>query len=140
EHQGILPGNVLCLTCTNKATENLQLRIRRALSGIGLPDGEEPTIANYHGFAAQILERHGLLAGIEPGQRVLTPAQRTELCARVLETMTFDHVPAEWQPSLVSKILELDEQAANHRVDPAAVIGFNVQRLEQLAAHRSDAA
>ena len=62
------------------------------------------------------------------------------MCARVLETMTFDHVPAEWQPSLVSKILELDEQAANHRVDPAAVIGFNVQRLEQLTAHRSDAA
>ena len=30
-HPGVLPGTVLCLTFTNKATENLMLRIRRAL-------------------------------------------------------------------------------------------------------------
>ncbi len=139
-HPGVLPGDMLCLTFTNKATENLVLRIRRALAGLALPEGEEPTIANYHGFAAQILDRHGLLAGIEPGQRVLTPAQRVELCARVLDEMTFEHVPAEWQPSVIAKILELDEQAANHRVDPARIIEFNEERLEALAQHRSDRA
>jgi DNA helicase-2/ATP-dependent DNA helicase PcrA len=137
-HEGVLPGNVLCLTFTNKATENMQIRIRRALAGLDLPEGEEPTIANYHGFAAQVLDRHGLLAGIEPGQRVLTPAQRTELCARVLDEMVFEHVAAEWQPSVVSKILELDEQAANHRVDPAAIIGFNELRLKALEEYRSE--
>src|SRR4051794_14838929 len=26
---GVMPGNVLCLTYTNKATENLRLRVRR---------------------------------------------------------------------------------------------------------------
>ncbi len=60
DHPGVLPGNMLCLTFTNKATENLFLRIRRALSGLDLPEGEEPTIANYHGFASQVVERHGL--------------------------------------------------------------------------------
>jgi ATP-dependent DNA helicase UvrD/PcrA len=140
DHPGVLPGNVLCLTFTNKATENLVLRIRRALHGLDLAEGEEPTIANYHGFAAQILERHGLLAGIEPNQRVLTSAQRTELCARVLEDMTFEHVGAEWQPSLVSKILELADQASNHRRDPDEIIAFNQDRLEALAKHRSDSA
>ena len=137
---GVLPGNVLCLTFTNKATENLVLRIRRALHGLDLPEGEEPTIANYHGFAAQILERHGLLAGIEPSQRILTPAQRTELCARVLEDMTFEHVSAEWQPSLVQKILELADQAANHRREPDEIVEFNRQRLEVLAQHRTESA
>src|SRR5690348_10390167 len=39
DHGGALPGNVLCLTFTTKATENLQLRIRRALAGLDLPDG-----------------------------------------------------------------------------------------------------
>src|SRR5207247_4864142 len=100
DHPGVLPGNVLCLTFTNKATENLVFRVRTALAGLDLPEGEEPTIANYHGFAAQVLERHGLLAGIEPGQRILTQAQRTELCARVLDDMSFQYVGAEWQPSL----------------------------------------
>ncbi len=140
DHPGVLPGNVLCLTFTNKATENLTLRIRRALQGLDLAEGEEPTIANYHGFAAQILERHGLLAGIEPGQRILTPAQRTELCARVLDDMAFEHVSAEWQPSVVAKILELADQAANHRRDPSEIIAFNEERLKQLAEHRSDRA
>src|SRR5438094_2397661 len=42
DHAGALPGSVLCLTFTNKATENLSLRIRRALSGLDLPEGEEP--------------------------------------------------------------------------------------------------
>src|SRR6266536_2567570 len=140
DHLGVLPGNVLCLTFTNKATENLPLRIRRALQGLDLAEGEEPTIATYHGFAAQILERHGLLAGIEPGQRILTPAQRTELCARVLDDMAFEHVSAEWQPSVVAKILELADQAANHRRDPSEIIAFNEERLKQLAEHRSDRA
>jgi DNA helicase-2/ATP-dependent DNA helicase PcrA len=137
DHEGVLPGNVLCLTFTNKATENLILRIRRALQSLLLAEGEEPTIVNYHGFAAQILERHGLLAGIEPNQRILTPAQRTELCARVLEDMTFEHVSAEWQPSLLTKILDLADQAANHRVDPKRIIEFNESRLDALAQDRS---
>jgi DNA helicase-2/ATP-dependent DNA helicase PcrA len=140
DHAGVLPGNVLCLTFTNKATENLTLRVRRALSVLELPEGEEPAIQNYHGFAAQVLERHGLLAGVEPGQRVLTPAQRSELCARVLDEMRFRHVHAEWQPSLVSKILELADQAANHRVTPERIIAFNEARLDQLKAYRSDSA
>src|SRR5438105_1959936 len=112
---GVLPGNVLCLTFTNKATEHLTLKIRRALRHLDLPEGEEPTILNYHGFAAQILERHGLLAGMEPGQRILSSAQRSELCARVLDQMTFQYVSAEWQPTLIDKILALVDQAADHR-------------------------
>ncbi|MFL5768004.1 MAG: ATP-dependent DNA helicase [Actinomycetota bacterium] len=140
DHEGVLPGNVLCLTFTNKATENLTLRIRSALGHLDLPEGEEPEVLNYHGFAAQILERHGLLAGIEPGQRILTAAQRNELCARVLEEMTFDHARAEWQPSLIQNILDLSDQAANHRIDPLTVVGFNEQRrdkLKQLKSTRS---
>src|SRR5204863_2659789 len=134
------PGNVLCLTFTNKATENLLLRVRRALSHLDLPEGEEPEVLNYHGFAAQIVERHGLLVGIEPGQRVLSPAQRSELCARVLDRMEFDHMAAEWQPSVVGKILELADQAANHCVELQRVIEFNEARLHELSAFRSDKA
>jgi ATP-dependent DNA helicase UvrD/PcrA len=140
DHPGVLPGNVLCLTFTNKATENLMLRVRRSLGHLELPEGEEPEILNYHGFAAQIVERHGLMVGIEPGQRVLSPAQRSELCARVLDRMTFDHMAAEWQPSVVGKILELADQAADHCVDLGRLIEFNQGRLEQLSAYRTDKA
>jgi DNA helicase-2/ATP-dependent DNA helicase PcrA len=137
---GVLPGNVLCLTFTNKATENLRLRVRRALAQLELEEGEEPEIANYHGFAADLLERHGMLAGVEPGQRILTSAQRAELCGRVLDLMTFDHVKTEWQPSVISNILELYDQAQNHLVTPAQIVAHTEERLAALADHRSDRA
>jgi DNA helicase-2/ATP-dependent DNA helicase PcrA len=138
QDQGVLPGNVLCLTFTNKATDNLRLRVRRALSSLDLPEGEEPEISNYHGFAAALLERYGVLAGFEPGARVLTQAQRAELCSRVLDRMTFEHASATWQPSLVAKILELDEQAQNHRVSPVQVQAYVSARLELLKNARSN--
>jgi DNA helicase-2/ATP-dependent DNA helicase PcrA len=137
-HSGVLPGNVLCLTFTVKATENLTLRVRRALSSIDLPEGEEPTVLNYHQFASEVLERYGLLGGIEPGQRVLSAAQRTELCARVLDEQTFTDVKAEWQPTLIDNILTLADQMANHRLQPRDVIAFNRQRLEDLREYRNE--
>src|SRR5947208_8236521 len=138
DHDGVAPGSVLCLTFTNKATEHLVHRVRRALSTLDLPEGEEPEILNYHSFAAQVLDRYGLLEGIEPGQRVLTPAQRSELCARVLDRMSFEHVSAEWQPSVVGSILDLAQQAADHCVDLDSIDEFNHEkRLAALQEYRS---
>ncbi|HEX6231367.1 MAG TPA: ATP-dependent DNA helicase [Actinomycetota bacterium] len=138
--EGVWPGNVLCLTFTNKATEHLVVKIRRALAVLELDEGEEPEVMNYHGFAQQVLERYGMLDGIEPGQRVLTPAQRVELCGRVLDLMPFEHLTTQWQPTIVGNILELADQAQNHLVEPEEIVRFNERRLEELATHRSDRA
>jgi len=126
---GVLPGNVLALTFTVKATDNLRSRIRRALSGIELSLGEEPEILNYHALAAQVIDRYGILAGIESGRRVLSQAQRVSIAGRVLDEMSFDHVKTEWQPSVVDKILNLDGQIANHLVEPDEVVAFVEERL-----------
>lgn len=131
DHDGVLPGSILCLTFTNKATENLILRVRRALAGLDLPEGEEPEIMNYHGLAAQILERHGLMAGFESGRRIVTPAQRAELAARVLDRVTFQHVKAEWQPTLITKILNLSDQLANHCVTAEESIAHDEANLDR---------
>jgi DNA helicase-2/ATP-dependent DNA helicase PcrA len=129
---GVLPGNVLALTFTVKATDNLRSRIRRALTGVELAQGEEPEILNYHGLAAQVIDRYGILAGVESGRRVLSQAQRVTLAGRVLDEMSFEHVKTEWQPSVVDKILNLDGQIANHLVDPDDVVGFVESRLPVL--------
>ena len=138
DHDGVLPGNVLCLTFTNKATENLALRIRRALATLHLDPGEEPEILNYHGFASEVLERHGMRIGIEPGQQIVSPAQRTELAARVLDRTTFTHLGTRWQPTIVANILALDEQLQNHLVEPEDVIAHVESKLDKLKAARSD--
>jgi hypothetical protein len=46
---GVMPGNVLRLTFTNKATENPRLRVRRALAHLGCR-GRGTRIMNYHGL------------------------------------------------------------------------------------------
>jgi DNA helicase-2/ATP-dependent DNA helicase PcrA len=140
DHVGVLPGNVLCLTFTVKATENLRLRVRRALHGVELAEGEEPEILNYHGLAQQVIDRYGMLAGIEPGRRVLTQAQRVSLAGRVLDEATFEHVTTEWQPTVVDKILNLYEQSQNHLVEPEEIVRHNMSRLDALSKHRSDRA
>ena len=139
----VAPGNVLCLTFTNKATDNLVQRIRRALAAIGdrrgpdgerlVADGDEPLITNYHRFGQEIVSRYGMLVGAEPGQRILTPSQRTELCAKVLDRMTFERVHSESQGVIVNDILRLADQAANHRVDPEEIVAANTRRLAELA-------
>ena len=137
EHPGAMPGNVLCLTFTNKATEHLIVRIRHALRTLDLDEGEEPAIVNYHGFAAQVLERHGMLIGLEPNPRILSPAQRAEIAARVLGRMTFQ-LHTRWQPAIVGYILELDEQLRNHLVEPDEVIAHVESKLDLLRRARSD--
>jgi DNA helicase-2/ATP-dependent DNA helicase PcrA len=136
---GVMPGNVLCLTFTNKATEHLALRIRRALESIeGLEEGEEPEVLNYHGFAAQVIERHGMRVGIEPDQRIVTPAQRMEIAARVLDTMTFERSSTRWQPTIVSRILALDDQLQNHLRTPEELERHVEAQLPMLTAARSN--
>ena len=137
DREGVMPGDVLCLTFTNKATDLLLAKVRRALRTLDLDEGEEPEVANYHAFAASVLERHGMLIGIEPGQRVVTPAQRAALAARVLDRMTFEHLTTRWQPSIVSGILALDEQLQNHVVEPSEVVEFNAKNLDRLKSARS---
>lgn len=134
DHPGVSPGNVLCLTFTNKATEYLRIRVRRALAQLDVPEGEEPEILNYHGFAQDLLERYGMLIGLEPGQRIVTPAQRRQIAERVLEEMTFQHLSTRWQPSIVGKILSLEEQLQNHLVDPDELIAHVEGKLEALRA------
>ncbi len=138
DHPGVLPGNVLCLTFTNKATEHLRLRVRRALAELDLPEGEEPEVLNYHGFAADLLERYGMLIGLEPGQRVVTPVQRRQIAERVLDEMTFEHLSTRWQPSIVEKIVTLDDQLQNHLVDPEELVAHVQGKLETLRAARSE--
>ena len=140
---GVLPGNVLCLTFTNKATENLQLRVRRALASLELAEGEEPEIMNYHGFAAPLLERHGMLAGIEPGAARPDQAQREELCGRVLDR---DDVRAHVKADVAALARRARSSSSttrlqNHRVTPGADRDLrSTKRLDALKSHRSDRA
>lgn len=131
--EGAMPGSIMCLTFTNKATENLAARVRDALESLDLAPGEEPVVANYHSYAADLLRRNGLLVGIEPQMQLLDTPQRNQVAQMVLNRMDFFHADAT-KGTLPGNILKLAEQLSNHLVSPERQIGFATERLAQLEA------
>ncbi|MFD0342467.1 UvrD-helicase domain-containing protein [Streptomyces sp. NPDC127117] len=130
----VAPEQVLGLTFTNKAAGELAERVRRALIAAGVTDPDaidpdhppgEPSISTYHAFAGRLLTEHGLRIGLEPTTRLLADATRYQLAARVLREAPGPY-PALTRsfPTLVSDLLALDAELAEHLVRP-----------EQLAEH-----
>ncbi|WP_307865673.1 ATP-dependent helicase, partial [Streptomyces montanisoli] len=142
----VAPEQVLGLTFTNKAAGELAERVRTALVRAGVldPDGidpdapaGEPRISTYHAFAGQLLTDHGLRIGLEPSSRLLADATRFQLAARVLREAPGPY-PAltKTLPTLVSDLLALDAELAEHLVRPDRLDAYDARLLDTLAATR----
>ncbi|MGW7056410.1 UvrD-helicase domain-containing protein [Streptomyces sp. NPDC054887] len=142
----VAPEQVLGLTFTNKAAGELAERVRKALVRAGVTDPDvidpdnppgEPRISTYHAFAGQLLAEHGLRIGVEPTARLLADATRYQLAARVLREAPGPY-PALTKsfPSLVSDLLALDAELAEHLVKPARLATYDSELLHTLASVR----
>ncbi|MFH8794486.1 UvrD-helicase domain-containing protein [Streptomyces sp. NPDC017941] len=139
----VAPEQVLGLTFTNKAAGELADRVRRALIRAGVTDPDaadpadtpgEPVISTYHAFAGRLLTEHGLRIGLEPTSRLLADATRFQLAARVLREAPGPY-PALTRsfPDLVSDLLALDGELAEHLVAPDRLRAYDTGLLRTLA-------
>ncbi|MFF3290812.1 UvrD-helicase domain-containing protein [Streptomyces sp. NPDC003023] len=142
----VAPEQVLGLTFTNKAAGELAERVRTALVRAGVTDPDvidpdnppgEPRISTYHAFAGQLLKDHGLRIGLEPTARLLADATRYQLAARVLREAPGPY-PALTRsfPSLVSDLLALDSELAEHLVAPGRLEAYDAELLRTLEGVR----
>ncbi|MFJ3087332.1 UvrD-helicase domain-containing protein [Streptomyces sp. NPDC086838] len=138
----VAPEQVLGLTFTNKAAGELAERVRKALVAAGVTDPDvidpdnppgEPSISTYHAFAGRLLTEHGLRIGLEPGIRLLADATRYQLAARVLREAPGPY-PALTRsfPTLVSDLLALDAELAEHLVRPEQLDAYDTELLRTL--------
>ncbi|MDT9688291.1 UvrD-helicase domain-containing protein [Streptomyces sp. P9(2023)] len=139
----VAPEQVLGLTFTNKAAGELAERVRTALVRAGVTDPDvidpdeppgEPRISTYHAFAGQLLTDHGLRIGLEPTSRLLADATRYQLAARVLREAPGPY-PALTKsfPTLVSDLLALDAELAEHLVRPEDLRAYDSELLDTLS-------
>ncbi|EPH44465.1 ATP-dependent DNA helicase [Streptomyces aurantiacus] len=139
----VAPEQVLGLTFTNKAAGELAERVRKALIKAGVTDPDaadpdnppgEPVISTYHAFAGRLLTDHGLRIGLEPTARLLADATRFQLAARVLREAPGPY-PALTRsfPDLVSDLLALDSELAEHLVAPGRLRAYDAELLRSLA-------
>ncbi|HEY9437415.1 MAG TPA: ATP-dependent helicase, partial [Streptomyces sp.] len=121
-------------------------RARKALVAAGVTDPDvidpdnppgEPSISTYHAFAGRLLTEHGLRIGLEPTTRLLADATRYQLAARVLREAPGPY-PALTRsfPSLVSDLLALDAELAEHLVRPEQLAEYDTELLRTLEPAR----
>ncbi|MEU7302505.1 ATP-dependent DNA helicase [Streptomyces sp. NPDC007206] len=138
----VAPEQVLGLTFTNKAAGELAERVRKALIKAGVTDPDvidpdnppgEPLISTYHAFAGRLLTDHGLRLGLEPTSRLLADATRYQLAARVLREAPGPY-PALTRSfaDLVSDLLALDSELAEHLVEPEELRAWDADLLHTL--------
>ncbi|MEU2713723.1 UvrD-helicase domain-containing protein [Streptomyces sp. NPDC007205] len=138
----VAPEQVLGLTFTNKAAGELAERVRKALIKAGVTDPDvidpdnppgEPVISTYHSFAGRLLTDHGLRLGLEPTSRLLADATRYQLAARVLREAPGSY-PALTRSfaDLVSDLLALDSELAEHLVEPEELRAWDADLLHTL--------
>ncbi|MEW2394733.1 ATP-dependent DNA helicase [Streptomyces sp. NPDC046862] len=133
----VAPEQVLGLTFTNKAAGELAERVRKALVKAGVTDPDvidpdnppgEPVISTYHAFAGRLLTDHGLRIGLEPTSRLLADATRYQLAARVLrEAPGLYPALTRSFPDLVSDLLALDSELAEHLVRPEDLRAYDAE-------------
>jgi DNA helicase-2/ATP-dependent DNA helicase PcrA len=120
--RGAVPSQVLCLTFTNKAAEELSRRVRNATAGLSLPEGEEATVLTYHSFASSLLDGYGSWGGIEPGAMLLTDAHQWQLLSAAIGARTFERIEIRNVAVRVPDVRLLASQCADHLVSPQELI------------------
>ncbi|MEV6770359.1 UvrD-helicase domain-containing protein [Nocardia sp. NPDC051030] len=141
------PEQVLGLTFTRKAAQQLTTRIRTRLARLaGAPllrdidptgrlrallTGSEPEISTYHSYAGRLLTEYGLLLPVEPTATLLTQTQLWQLAYRVVSTWDGDLDTDRSPVGVTEAVLAISGQLAEHLVDPAQLATAHIE-LERL--------
>ncbi|MBF6297158.1 ATP-dependent helicase [Nocardia amamiensis] len=143
----VRPDEVLGLTFTRKAAQQLTTRIRTRLARLaGAPllreldptgqlraelTGAEPEISTYHFYAGRLLTEHGLLLPVEPSATLLTETQLWQLAHQVVRTWDGDLDTDRTPVSVTESVLALSGQLAEHLVEPEELAEAHTE-LEKL--------
>lgn len=141
------PDEVLGLTFTRKAAQQLAARIRQRLArlaGAAMirhadPTGElrttittsEPEVSTYHAYAGRLLGEHGLRLPLEPSARLLSQTELWQIAYRVVCNWEGDQ-EIERSPAAITELVltlagELDEHLVS--VEDAATAHHELQQL-----------
>lgn len=130
----VTPDQVLGLTFTRKAAQQLMIRVRKRLARLAGapvvdridPTGElrsslrtiEPEISTYHAYAGRLLGDYGMLLPVEPSVRLVSETERWQIAYDVVtgwdEALELDRNPA----NLTEWVLGLSGALADHLVTP----------------------
>ncbi|MGI8426969.1 MAG: UvrD-helicase domain-containing protein [Actinomycetota bacterium] len=118
----VAPSQILGLTFTNKAADELEERIVTAFAELDPVPAEIPAIATYNSFADKLVREHGVRIGIDPESALLSQGQSWQLVLKALDDVpAFDAIDSRSVSKICQGALALSEECHNHFVSPEAV-------------------
>lgn len=124
----VRPEEVLGLTFTRKAAQELAGRVAESLEGAGVLSGDDSegaeVIQTYDSFAARLVAEFGLRLGLDQDPVMLTGASRFRLAARAVAAAPgpFASISRLSHLSIPERVLDLDSQLQSHLVEPEQVV------------------
>ncbi len=115
--EGIPPEQLLGLTFTNKAAEELSLRIHQALLYRADPL-REVEVNTYHGFCSGIVTEFGALLGLERNLFIIAPAQTRQLVKQVIRETSLPGLDNTDLFYLPGAIIRFSSSLADHLLEP----------------------
>ncbi|MFN2594222.1 MAG: UvrD-helicase domain-containing protein, partial [Actinomycetota bacterium] len=139
EHNPFSPSQVLGLTFTNKASEELKERARLALAELHDETNEDVSVFTYNAFAAQVVRDNGLLVNVEPDAGLLTEAQQWQLVLSCIDDLPpFESLEVR-SAYIVRWTLQLAGSVADHMcsvsdIEAAADHIMSLQKVDEKVA------
>ena len=134
----VAPDEVLGLTFTRKAAQQLSTRIRLRLHRLAAsevlfrvdPSGElaariragEPEVSTYHAYAGRLLAEHGLRLPVEPSATLLSETASWQLAHQVVSTWGQELETEVGPAAITERLRKLVGQLAEHLVEPAQLL------------------
>ncbi len=129
---GIEPEQILGITFTNKAAEELAERVTATLATESDIDAvRQVDIHTYHGFAASLLREFGPLVGVERATAIITPTFGRQLFTDSLEGGTYKELDVTYR-GIVGKPAYMAATMGDHLVTTGDVRALAPDELDQI--------
>jgi len=124
-HQGVAASQILALTFTNKAAEEMQARVRQ------LVPGESVWVSTYHRFCARLLRKYARLVGLEENYTIYDADDSLRTLRRVISQLNLDL--AHFRPEALGTAISWAKNKligpADYEPRPGHPLGVLVRRV-----------